>query len=90
MMFKTLFACLFCYQKKKSCRSTETCISLNWSVLDVINSVTRGENFLMEGFFVEEFLWKFESIFSDGESGNKEIMLQLSLILCMPITQAGS
>lgn len=56
----------------------------------MINSVTRGENFLMEGFFVEEFLWKFESIFSDGESGNKEIMLQLSLILCMPITQAGS
>lgn len=53
MMFKTLFACLFCYQKKKSCRSTETCISLNWSVLDVINSVTRGKNVLMEG-----FLWK--------------------------------
>lgn len=40
-------------KKKESCRSTETCISLNWSVLDVINSVTRGKNVLMEG-----FLWK--------------------------------
>lgn len=46
--------------------------------------MTRGENFLMEG-----FLWKSESIFSESEGGNEEIILQLSFILCMPIIQAG-
>lgn len=37
---------------------------------------------------MERFLWKVETVFYEGDAGNKKIMLQLSLILCMPVVQA--
>jgi len=48
------------------------------------SSVTHDENLL-----IEKILWKAETVFFESEAGNKEIILQLSLILCMPIIQAG-
>lgn len=55
-------------------------LSLDWSVLDLIRSVTDGEKFL-----VKRFPWKAETVLFEDEAGDKKIMLQLFLMFRMSI-----